>query len=75
MERKMLNGKSRMALGIFVALFGINQLFLYHTTVTYIVAAVFIVMGCLSAWAGFKHYRYHLPYAEKEAEQWGQQQN
>jgi phosphatidylglycerophosphate synthase len=75
MERRMLSGKSRMALGLFVALFGINQLFLFNTTVTYIVAAVFILVGGLSAWAGFKHYRHHLPYAEKEAEQWEQQQN
>ncbi len=68
MEKKLLNGKSSMALGIFVAFFGINQLFLYQTTLTYIIGILFIALGAASAWAGFKSYRYHVPYAVKEAE-------
>lgn len=71
MERKMLNGKSSIALGLFVALFGVNQLFLYDTTPTtaYIVAIVFILIGSLSAWVGLKTYRHHIPFALKEAEE------
>ncbi|GIN74722.1 membrane protein [Bacillus sp. J14TS2] len=68
MEKKLLNGKSSMALGIFVAFFGINQLFLFQTILTYIIATLFIILGIASAWAGFKSYRYHVPYAIKEAE-------
>ncbi|MBS4194987.1 YtpI family protein [Lederbergia citri] len=68
-EKKMLNGKSSVALGLFVGLFGINQLFLYDTTLTYIIAAVFIVLGGFSAWIGFKVYRHHMPYAIREAEE------
>lgn len=68
MEKKLLNGKSSVALGIFVAFFGINQLFLYQTTLTYIIGILFIALGAASAWAGFKSYRYHVPYAVKEAE-------
>ncbi|MFS0645577.1 YtpI family protein [Siminovitchia sp. 179-K 8D1 HS] len=75
MERKMLNGKSGMALGLFVALFGINQLFLFNTTVTYIVAAVFITIGGLSVWAGFRNFRHHVPYAREEARQLEREQN
>ncbi|GIN58847.1 YtpI family protein [Lederbergia ruris] len=69
MEKKLLNGKSSVALGIFVAFFGINQLFLYQTTLTYIIGILFIALGAASAWAGFKSYRYHVPYAVKEAEE------
>ncbi len=69
MERKLLNGKSGMALGLFVALFGLNQLFLYDTTTTYIVAIIFILLGGLNAWVGFKTYRHHIPYAVREAEE------
>ncbi|MFD1707938.1 YtpI family protein [Siminovitchia sediminis] len=69
MERKLLSGKSSIALGLFVALFGINQLLLFDTTVTYIVAGIFIVLGFASAWAGYKSYRYHIPFAKEEAEQ------
>lgn len=68
MERKWLSAKSSIALGLFVALFGINQLFLFDTTVTYIVATLFIIVGLLSAWAGFKSYKFYLPHAIDEAE-------
>lgn len=67
-ERKWLSAKSSIALGIFVAFFGINQLFLFDSTVTYIVAAVFIIVGFLSVWAGYKAYKFFLPLAIDEAE-------
>jgi predicted Abi (CAAX) family protease len=66
-ERKWLSSKSSIALGLFVCLFGFNQLFLYHTMITYIVAAIFILIGGLSAVSGIKAYKYYLPYAAKEA--------
>ncbi len=67
-EKKWLSSKSSIALGLFVCLFGVNQLFIHHTTVTYIVAAVFILVGGLSAMAGIKDYKHYLPYAIEEAE-------
>jgi hypothetical protein len=67
-EKKWLSAKSSIALGLFVSLFGINQLFLYHSMITYIVAAVFILFGGFSAWAGLKAYNHYLPHAIKEAE-------
>jgi amino acid transporter len=70
-EKKWLAAKSSIALGVFVGLFGINQLFLFSTTVTYIVSSIFIIIGFLSAINGFKRYRYYLPFVEKEAEEWG----
>lgn len=71
-EKKWLSAKSSISLGLFVGLFGINQLFLFHTLVTYIIAAIFIILGFLSAFNGIKAYRYYLPYAQKEAEEWSQ---
>lgn len=68
-ERKWLSAKSSIALGLFVAFFGLNQLFLFQTTVTYIVGAIFIVIGSLSAWGGIKAYKFYLPHAAKEAEE------
>lgn len=67
-EKKWLSSKSSIALGAFVLLFGVNQLFLYQTLLTYIIAAVFILIGGMSAWTGIKAYKYYLPYAIKEAE-------
>lgn len=68
-EKKWISAKSSIALGVFVALFGINQVFLYHTTITYIIAAIFVVIGLLSVWGGLKAYKFFLPLAIKEAEE------
>ena len=67
MEKKWISGKSSMALGAFVALFGVNQLFLFQTNVTYIIAAVFILVGLFSVWGGYKMYKFYLPHAIEEA--------
>lgn len=67
MEKKWISGKSSIALGTFVSFFGINQLFLFQTTLTYIVAAVFILIGGISIVSGYKMYKFYLPYAIKEA--------
>ena len=68
-ERKWLSAKSSIALGLFVALFGLNQLFLFQTTVTYIVGAIFMLIGSMSVWGGIKAYKFYLPQAVKEAEE------
>lgn len=67
-EKKWLSAKSKIALGLFVSLFGINQLFLFHTAVTYLIAAIFIVLGGFSAFTGLKMYKHYLPFAIEEAE-------
>ncbi|OLN22678.1 hypothetical protein BTO30_08480 [Domibacillus antri] len=69
MEKKWLSAKSSMALGLFVGVFGINTLFVQQTTVSYIVAAVFILFGFASMIAGYKMYKYYLPFAQKEADE------
>ncbi|MFB6467704.1 YtpI family protein [Cytobacillus sp. Hz8] len=68
-EKKWISAKASIALGLFVALFGFNEIFLYQTTLTYFVAAVFVVIGLLSVWGGLKAYKYFLPIAIKEAEE------
>lgn len=68
-ERHWLSAKSSIALGLFVSLFGINQLFLFHTTITYIIAVIFIFIGGYSIYGGIKAYKYFLPHAQKEAEE------
>lgn len=68
-ERKWISAKSSIALGLFVALFGVNQFFLDGNTVTYIVASIFILIGGFSIYAGIKAYKYYLPLAAKEAQE------
>ncbi|KAB2338820.1 hypothetical protein F7731_04530 [Cytobacillus depressus] len=68
-ERKWISSKSSIALGLFVALFGVNQLFLNGNTTTYIIAGIFILLGAFSIFAGFKAYNYYLPIAANEAKE------
>jgi Na+/H+ antiporter NhaD/arsenite permease-like protein len=68
-EKKWLSAKSSIALGLFVCLFGLNHLlFISKSTVTYIIAAIFIIYGALFTWIGIKKYKHYLPFAIKEAE-------
>ncbi|WP_335872228.1 YtpI family protein [Bacillus sp. 2205SS5-2] len=68
MEKKFISGKSSMALGVFVALFGLNQIYLYQTTVTYFIAALFFITGAISIWGGWKLYQHYLPLYIQEYE-------
>lgn len=68
-ERKWLSAKSTVTLGLFVGLFGVNQLYLFQTTVTYIVAAIFIIIGSLSVINGIKAYKFYLPYVQQEEDE------
>jgi hypothetical protein len=73
MEKKWISGKSSIVLGTFVAFFGINQVFLFQSTITYIIAVIFILMGGISIIGGYTMYKFYLPYAMEEAEQFAQQ--
>jgi uncharacterized membrane protein HdeD (DUF308 family) len=68
-EKKWISAKATVALGLFVALFGLNQFFINQTMVGYIVGIVFILLGAFNVWSGIKSYKFHLPHAIKEAEQ------
>ncbi|WP_059171389.1 YtpI family protein [Bacillus sp. FJAT-27445] len=67
-ERNWISSKSGIALGLFVLTFGLNQLYLFQSKVSYIVAIVFILLGGINIWSGIKAYRFYLPFAIKEAE-------
>ncbi|MGX6443028.1 YtpI family protein [Neobacillus sp. K501] len=67
-EKKWLAAKSNIALGLFVALFGINHLlFISQTTVTIIVSVVFMIYGGVFTFVGIKKYKHYLPFAIEEA--------
>lgn len=67
-EKKWLSAKSNIALGLFVCLFGVNHLlFIAESTVTYIIAVLFIIYGASFSWIGFKKYKHYLPFAIEEA--------
>ncbi|WP_027410172.1 YtpI family protein [Anoxybacteroides tepidamans] len=68
-ERRWLSAKSSIALGSFVFFFGVNQFFLYSSTVTYVVGSIFLLIGAGSVWAGYRAYKHYLPLVIEEAQQ------
>jgi hypothetical protein len=66
LEKKWLSAKSSMALGLFVALFGVNRLLISLSPVSLIVATVFLIVGGMSLRNGWKAYKHYRPYAESE---------
>lgn len=71
-EKKWLSSKSSIALGAFVALFGINRLFLTLSPLAIAISIIFIIIGMISIVSGFKAYKYYLPHVFQEREQLGQ---
>jgi len=67
-EKKWWNAKSSIALGLFVAVFGFNRLFITQTTVSIIIGILFIIVGTISIWTNFKAYKYYLSYVESKKE-------
>ncbi|GER67003.1 putative membrane protein YtpI [Weizmannia acidilactici] len=65
-EKKYVSAKANMALGSFIFLFGLNELFLYHTGITYVIASVFMALGLFNVSGGYKRLRFYGPYMEKE---------
>jgi uncharacterized membrane-anchored protein len=67
MEKRWISAKSSIALGAFVLLFGINQYFIYQSTLSIVIGVLFIAMGGGSIWAGIRAYKYYYPLTVKEA--------
>ena len=65
-EKKWLSAKSSIALGTFVALFGINRLFLGITPLSLAVSLIFMAVGIASCLSGLRAYQYYSPYVERE---------
>ncbi len=72
-EKKWISSKASVCLGLFVAFFGLNQFFVNHSAVSYIVGTVFVLLGAINVWGGIKSYKFYLPLAVEEAEQFKHQ--
>ncbi|MGM0874892.1 MAG: YtpI family protein [Bacillota bacterium] len=68
-EKQWISSKSSISLGLFVAFFGVNQLFLYRSSLSLIVGIIFLLIGLGSSWAGYRAYKNYLPKVVKEAQQ------
>ncbi|MFC0270288.1 YtpI family protein [Metabacillus herbersteinensis] len=66
-EKQWISSKSSIALGVFVLFFGLNQLFMYRSTVSLVIGIVFVIVGIGSCWAGYRAFKHYSPLAIKEA--------
>lgn len=66
MEKQWISAKSSISLGMFVFFFGLNQIFMLRSTVSLVVGIIFVIVGALSSWAGYRAYRHYLPLVIKE---------
>ncbi|PJK17388.1 hypothetical protein CQS04_00455 [Chryseomicrobium excrementi] len=65
-RKKWYAAKSGICLGAFVFLFGLNYLFLFPDTITYIVAAVFLVLGGYMAVHNYKASKHYGKFVQEE---------
>lgn len=59
LTQKYFNGKSRVCLGLFLLAFGINQYFFYLTKLSLFFAIVFVLLGGLQTYRGYKESRHY----------------
>lgn len=67
-RKKWYAARASMALGSFLTFFGINQLFVFQSAVTYIVAAIFIVLGIALIYYNYKAAKHYQAFLEEEAD-------
>lgn len=65
-RKKWYASTASMFLGSFIFFFGINQLTIFQTTVTYIIAGVFIVLGLALMIFNFKAARHYHKFVAEE---------
>ncbi|EIT85451.1 hypothetical protein A374_09448 [Fictibacillus macauensis ZFHKF-1] len=68
-EKNWLSSKAKLALGLFLTAFGLNIFTMVNTKPQLWVAIIFCVYGLFLIIAGYKRYKYYLPFAIEEAEQ------
>ncbi|MRH42866.1 hypothetical protein GH741_09225 [Aquibacillus halophilus] len=54
-----INSKARISLGIFIAIFGINQYLYYETSIALYVTIVFLILGTIQFYSGMKRYSHY----------------
>ncbi|TYR82164.1 hypothetical protein FZC66_00770 [Priestia megaterium] len=65
-ERQWISAKSSISLGSFVLFFGVNQWFIYGTTLSLVIGVIFFLIGLGSIIAGIRAYKYYFPLITEE---------
>ncbi|MCF6138214.1 YtpI family protein [Pseudalkalibacillus berkeleyi] len=68
-EKRWTKSKANISLGVFISTFGLNRLVINESTYDLIIGGVFLVLGLVNIFLGYKAYKHFLPYAIQESEQ------
>jgi Flp pilus assembly protein TadB len=59
LTQSYFNAKSRICLGTFISFFGVNQYLFYLTQLALFIALIFLALGVLQIYVGFKEARHY----------------
>lgn len=59
LTQEIKNAKARIALGIFLSMFGINQYLFYQTQIALFITLVLLFFGIIQGYGGIKRYLHY----------------
>lgn len=68
-EKRWVGAKASISLGLLLIFFGLNELYLRHSTGVVIISIIFLLVGGVYVYQNIRLYRFLLPYAAEEARQ------
>lgn len=67
-RKKWYKAKAGVALGIFIIAFGINAIIIHQSLVSYIICAVFAIIGFMESYSNYKRARHEGKFVMEEYE-------
>jgi len=59
LKQEIMNSKARIALGLFIGGYGVNQYMFYMTKLSLYIGIVFVIVGIVQIVAGFRRFRHY----------------
>lgn len=67
-RKKWYKAKAGIALGVFIIAFGINAVIIHQSLVSYIICAIFVILGLVQAYNNYLRMRHEGKYVQEEYE-------
>ncbi|MDX8046707.1 YtpI family protein [Gracilibacillus sp. S3-1-1] len=68
LKKEIKNAKARIALGVFISFFGINQYLFYETQLSLFITIIFLFFGIMQGYAGYKRLSHYKKEYQKRVE-------
>ncbi len=67
-RKKWYKAKAGIALGIFIIAFGVNAVIIHQSMVSYIICALFVIVGIMLVYSNYPRMRHEGKYVQEEFE-------